>query len=377
MQAKLSSRALLWQILLLGGLLFVGWWLVDNTVTNLQNRNISVGFDFLKQEAGFDISEHLLPYTPTDSYARALGVGILNTLKVSFIAIIFASLVGTFIGILSRSRFHKFGRWYVELFRNLPLLLQVIFWYTVFTSLPRPRVGYEPLPNIFLNNRGFYFPVPEQIMLFLVQVIGFFLLIWLGWNFSKALLNRAKAGTADTLNSRVQHHVAIAGLVATPVIIALLVALPVEWNTPVLNRFNFSSGVKISPEFMALLTALTFYSAAFIAEVVRSGINAVDKGQWEAARSLNLHHNQQLKLVVLPQALRLIIPPLNSIFLNIIKNSSLAVAIGYPDLVSVVNVSINQTGQALEGIALIMATYLTINLTVSAISNWINSRLAT
>lgn len=370
-----NRRTIFWQLLVLA-LVAVGiGWLVSNTTTNLAARDITTGFGFLEQEAGFNISDTVFDYTPEDSYFRAIAVGLANTIKVSLLAILFATAIGTGIGLLSVSLspvLQRFSRGYVELFRNIPLLLQLIFWYTLFTAgLPLPHDAYHPLPGVFVNNRGLYLPTVSNPGTLLWQLLAFGGLVWAGLR----VIRRLQGYTVDTIGAKTTHYVAITGMLLAPLFIAGVLSDPIQWQTPTLGRFNFTGGVKIMPEFMALLVALSLYSGAFIAEVVRSGILAVPTGQWEAAQSLNLSRAQTLRQIILPQALRLVIPPVNSVYLNTIKNSSLAVAIGYPELVSVVNITINQTGQALEGIAIIMAAYLTINLAVSGLSNWVNSRL--
>ncbi|OAN49503.1 amino acid ABC transporter permease [Paramagnetospirillum marisnigri] len=313
-------RGLVYQALVIGGVIAVGGWLVRNTLTNLELRGIATGFGFLGREAGFDISESLIPYTPADTYARALLVGLLNTLLISALGIVFATLIGTAVGVMRLS-----GNWlmarlcgvYVEAVRNVPLLLQLFVWYGLVTTLPGARQALNPLPGVFLSNRGLVIPGLD----------------WSGGGW--------------------------------PVL-----------DLPRLAGFNFTGGLTLSPEFAALLAGLTVYTAAFIAEIVRAGILSVPKGQVEAARALGLSKGQTLRLVVLPQALRVIVPPLTSQYLNVTKNSPLAIAIGYPDLVAVSNTAINQTGQAVESVALVMGVFLCISLGLSALMNWYNKRVA-
>jgi general L-amino acid transport system permease protein len=288
-------------------------WLVHNAAANLEARRIASGFSFLGREAGFQISESpFLRYSASDTYLEALFVGLANTLRVSLIAILAATLLGATVGVFRLSKnflLRTLAAAYVEFIRNSPLLVQLFFWYAVITEgLPAPREALQPLPGVFLTNRGFYFPLPGSV--------------------------------------------------------------------PVLEGFNFSGGMVVTPEFAALLVGLSIYTAAFIAEIVRAGVLAVSRGQWEAAFAIGLTRAQALRRVVMPQALRVIIPPAASQYLNIAKNSSLAVAIGYPDLVAVANTAINQTGQAIEGVAIIMAVYLTISLSISAFMNWYNARIA-
>jgi len=296
------------------------WYFISNAVENLLTRRIASGFGFLTREAGFEIGETtILAYDAADTYLKSLAVGLLNTLRVAALAIVFSTLLGVLMG-FSRLSLNwllaKIAAGYVEVMRNVPLVVQLFFWYAVITeSLPAPAEALSPVPGVFLSNRGFAFPI-------------------------------LAAGT------------------------------PIKLDYPVLSGFNFSGGALLSPEFAALLLGLTLYTAAFIAEIVRAGILSVDRGQFEAAYSLGLNQPQVMRLVILPQALRVIVPPISSQYLNCTKNSSLAVAIGYPDLVSIANTTINQTGQAIEGIAIIMIVYLTISLAISGFMNWYNRRFA-
>ena len=290
----------------------VAWFFISNTLANLEERRIASGFGFLGREAGFEISESaFLTYGAANTYLRALIVGLVNTLSVSVIGIIAATVLGTFIGLARLSRnflLNRLSAIYIEFVRNVPLLVQLFFWYAVITEgMPGPREALSPLPGVFLSNRGLFFPTFASV--------------------------------------------------------------------PELQGFNFVGGMQVSPEFAALLIGLATYTAAFIAEIVRAGVLAVDRGQREAAHALGLTRPQSLRLVILPQALRVIVPPMTSQYLNLTKNSSLAVAIGYPDLVSIANTTMNQTGQAIEGIAIIMAVYLTISLSISAFMNWYNARI--
>jgi general L-amino acid transport system permease protein len=292
--------------------LVVAGFLLHNTVANLDERRIASGFGFLQREAGFEIGESaFLRYGASDSYLRALFVGLINTLRVSLAGIVAATLLGTAIGLFRLSKnflLRNLAGAYVELIRNSPLLVQLLFWYTLITEvLPAPREALHPLPGVFLTNRGIYFP---------------------------------------SLTS-----------------------------TPVLEGFNFAGGMVLTPEFATLLVGLAVYTAAFIAEIVRAGVLSVRRGQWEAALAVGLTRAQSLRHVVMPQALRVVVPPMASQYLNLSKNSSLAVAIGYPDLVSIANTTINQTGQAIEGVAVIMAVYLTLSLSISAFMNWYNARV--
>jgi general L-amino acid transport system permease protein len=304
-------KKLLYQGGALAAVLLLAGFLVSNALDNLAARNIASGFGFLWRESGFEIGETPIAYSAADTYWRALVVGLANTVRVSAFAILLATLLGTAVGLsrLSANLLSRgLGALYVEFIRNTPLLVQLFFWYALISEvLPAPREALQPLPGVFLSNRGMFFPLPG--------------------------------------------------------------------SAPALAGFNFVGGAHLSPEFAALLFGLTIYTAAFIAEIVRAGVLAVGRGQVEAAQALGLPRGPTLRHVVLPQSLRLIVPPLTSQYLNVIKNSSLAVAIGYPDFVSIVNTAINQTGQAIEGVAIIMAAYLTVSLSISAFMNWYNARL--
>jgi general L-amino acid transport system permease protein len=311
-------RGTIYQVLAVGAVIAVGWFLVANTIHNLSTRGIVSGFGFLERSASFAIGETLAAYSPADTFARALFIGLLNTLLVSVLGIALSTILGTAIGVARLSvnwLVARLATVYVESVRNVPLLLQLFLWYTLITQgLPGPREALHLLPGIWLSNRGLIVPAFD----------------WTSLSFT----------------------------------------------APHLAGFNFQGGVALSPELAALLFGLTIYTAAFIAEVVRGGILAVPKGQSEAASALGLSRGQVLRLVILPQALRIIVPPLASQYLNLLKNSSLAVAIGYPDLVSVANTTINITGQAIEGFAIVMAVFVAISLALSALMNWYNRKVA-
>jgi general L-amino acid transport system permease protein len=313
-------RAIVFQALLAATVLLGIWYLISNALDNLQTRRIASGFGFLWRESGFEIGETtFLSYGAADTYLKALAVGLLNTFRVASLAIIFSTMFGVLIGLARLSinwLLAKIAAGYVEVMRNVPLVVQLFFWYAVITEgLPAPAEALRPVPGVFLSNRGLAFPVPASLA-------------------------------------------------------------PISIDYPILSGFNFTGGGFLSPEFTALFLGLALYTAAFIAEIVRAGILAVDRGQFEAAYSLGLNQPQVMRFVVLPQALRVIVPPISSQFLNCSKNSSLAVAIGYPDLVSIANTTINQTGQAIEGITIIMLVYLTISLAISGFMNWYNRRFA-
>lgn len=371
-----SFRAILYQVFVLGLVGLTVWYLVSNLQANLASRNIATGFGFLGLEAGFGISESLVEYSPASTYGRAIFVGILNTLRVAVIGIILATILGTIIGVLRLSKnwlIAKVCSAYVETMRNLPLLLQLFFWYAIITeTLPSARQALNPLPGIFLSQRGINFPVPEFGIAFDLILIG----IALGIIGAVAFRFWARKRQDLTGQQSPVLLVALALLLGLPFLGWLVGGAPTTMSVPELRGFNFRGGASLSPEFAALLVGLTAYTAAFIAEIVRSGILAVTHGQTEASLALGLTRGQTLRLVVLPQALRVIVPPMTSQYLNITKNSSLAVAIGYPDVVSIANTAINQTGQAIEGIALIMAVYLSISLGISLFMNWYNKRIA-
>ena len=368
-------RGIFYQIVVVGLVVLGVWYLVSNTLHNLSVRNIATGFDFLAREAGFAIGESVLSYTPEDTYSRALTVGLLNTLRAAAIGIVLATLLGTIIGIARLSSnwlVAKLASVYVEVMRNVPLLLQLFFWYAIISeSFPGVRQAYNPVSGVFLSNRGLKFPALEGDGLTWLAV-GFVVAVAL----ILALANWSRRRQERTGELFPVWRTALALIVACPLLAWWVSGADLSLNVPQLKGFNFQGGMTLTPEFAALLLGLVIYTAAFIAEVVRSGIQAVSHGQWEAAESLGLRRSMALRLIVLPQALRVIIPPMTSQYLNLTKNSSLAVAIGYPDIVSVVNTTLNQTGQAIEGIMLIMAAYLTVSLSISLFMNWYNARIA-
>ncbi len=309
----MKARRIALQAAALAAVVAIAWFFIHNTAVNLEARRIASGFGFLSREAGFEIGEKFfLSYSAADSYLRALAVGVLNTLGVALVGIVFATFLGTAVGLARLSPnflLRSLSAAYVEFFRNVPLLVQLFFWYALITEgLPHPREALSPLPGVFLSNRGILLPSLE--------------------------------------------------------------------GAPRLEGFNFVGGTAITPEFAALLAGLSVYTAAFIAEIVRAGVLSVERGQWEAAQAVGLTRGEALRHVIVPQALRVVVPPLASQYLNLTKNSSLAVAIGYPDLVSIANTTMNQTGQAIEGIAIIMGVYLTISLSISAFMNWYNARIS-
>ncbi|UTD29224.1 amino acid ABC transporter permease [Bradyrhizobium sp. WD16] len=356
------------QIAFVALLVWLGYEVVANARANLQAQRVASGFGFLSNTAGFGVSQSLISYSETDSYSRVFVVGLLNTLIVSLIGIVFATIVGFVIGLGRLSPNWLLARLagaYVEIVRNLPLLFQILFWYlAVLASLPNPRQGISLFGVAFLSNRGFVVPSPEPQAGFTAFVVALLLAI------VGVLLLRRYAMRQHLDKGRVVRiwPAVVALLVGLPLLAAVFTGAPITFDVPVLRGFNFSGGLRIIPEFVALTLALSIYTAAFIAEIVRAGVLSVHKGQMEAGASLGLSRGTVLRLVVVPQALRVILPPLTNQYLNLIKNSSLAVAIGYPDLFSVfAGTTLSQTGQAIEIIAITMGVYLLISLVTSAL----------
>jgi len=370
-------RALFFQVLVLGAVIALSVFLINNVLVNLERRGIASGFEFLSSTAGFGIIMHLIDYSEESSYGRAFLVGLLNTLLVSALGIFFATILGFVVGLSRLSSNWLVARLagvYVEIVRNIPLLLQIFFWYfAMIVPLPLPRQSMDIGGTIFLNNRGLYFPVPIFEAGFSIVLLALFIAI-----VTVILVKRwARRRREATGQHFATFYFSIATMVILPLIAVILTDFPVSWEFPVLRGFNFVGGFVIIPELMALLIALSIYTASFIAEIVRAGVQSVGRGQVEAAYSLGLKPGQTLRLVIIPQALRVIVPPLSSQYLNLTKNSSLAVAIAYPELVSVfMGTVLNQTGQAIEVIAITMAVYLTISLAISFFMNWYNRSIA-
>ncbi|HKA70302.1 MAG TPA: amino acid ABC transporter permease [Xanthobacteraceae bacterium] len=369
-------RGIFYQVVLFVVVLWLGYEFVVNARDNLRAAKIATGFGFLDNTAGFSINQTLIPYTEADSYGRVFVVGLLNTLLVAAIGIVLATILGFIVGISRLSSnwlLQRLAGAYVELIRNLPLLFQILFWYlAVLGALPGPRQSISVLGEAFINNRGLFIPRPifgdgsavvlSAFALAVVAAIG--VRIW---------ARRRQEGTGQQFPVL---WTALGLVVGVTVLAAAATGFPISFEAPVLRGFNFAGGMRVIPEFVALLIALVTYTAAFIAEIVRAGILAVSRGQTEAAYSLGLRPGQALRLVVVPQALRVIIPPLTSQYLNLTKNSSLAVAIGYPDLFAVfAGTTLNQTGQAIEIIVITMAVYLTISLVTSLLMNLYNARV--
>ena len=370
-------KDVLLQAALLAGVATVLGGMAWNASVALERQHIASGFGFLNTTAGFDIVQSLVRFDETSTYGRVLLVGFLNTLLVAIVGVAFATVLGLLIGIGQLSSnwlVAKLCRAYVETLRNIPLLLQLFFWYfAALRALPAPRDSWTLFGEVFLNNRGLYVPKPEAAagfeLVFGVFLAGVFVCIALAsWR------NRHREQTGQQVSILVP---AVGLLVALPLVVSAVLDFPVGFSRPVLQGFNFENGVVILPEFIALVVALATYTASYIAEIVRAGIQGVPRGQLESSLALGLTRSQALRLVLLPQALRQIVPPLTSQYLNLTKNSSLAVAIAYPDLVSVfAGTTLNQTGQAIEIIAITMGVYLVLSLTTSALMNWYNSRIS-
>lgn len=372
-QEQLSG--LLWQIAVVGIAVLIVAWLWSNAIHNLSVRRISTGFAFLGREAGMPIADSWLAYSPKNTYFRAFLVGIVNTLRVAVIGIVLATVVGTLVGIARLSSnwlLSRLAAVYVEVLRDLPLLLQLLFWYVLMQGLPAARAAWKPIEGVFLSNRGLVLPsIPiDEANLWVLGTAAAGLIAL------DALRRRLIARQMQDGQSRRLWPYALILIIGLPALVSA--ALGASWTVemPQLRGFNFVGGLTLSPEYFALLVALVTYTSAFIAEIVRSGIQAVSRGQWDAAQALGLRRGFVLRHIVLPQALRVIIPPMTSQYLNLTKNSSLAVAVGYQDIVSIANTTLNQTGQAIEAIALIMAVFLTISLGISFFMNWYNARIA-
>ncbi|MGR5409727.1 amino acid ABC transporter permease [Vibrio sp. PNB22_8_1] len=370
-------RSALFQIIAIAALVFFFYTIINNALTNLNARGIATGFDFLNQEAGFGIGLTLIEYDETFSYGRTFFIGLLNTALVSVLGIILATIIGFVMGIARLSSnwlISRLAAVYIETFRNIPLLLQIFFWYfAVLQALPSPRQSISLGEVIFLNVRGLFLPSPVM-----GHGSGFVIAAFILGVLASLLIGRwAKNKQRLTGQQTPMVRIVLGLVVGLPLLVYFLASMPISLDYPELKGFNFRGGISIIPELAALLLALSVYTASFIAEIVRSGINAVSHGQTEAAMSLGLPRAKTLKLVVIPQAMRIIIPPLTSQYLNLTKNSSLAMAIGYPDLVSVfAGTTLNQTGQAIEIIAMTMGVYLTLSLITSALMNVYNRKVA-
>jgi general L-amino acid transport system permease protein len=370
-----AFRGIIYQLVAAGAIAAVAWFLIHNTLVNMQARGIQSGFDFLNQAAGFDIGESLYAFDSGESYWRAFLVGVTNTLRVAVLGIILATILGTLLGVGRFSRnalVRGLCLSYVEFFRNIPVLLQLLMWYVILTEVLPSSADAWTLGPLFLSKGGLNYPIPVWATGQLWAAYGLLPGVLLAWAYRRWAIRQFEAtGRAKSM-------------VLVPLVILLFASLagwalggaPTEFNSPVKGDFSIENGGALTPEFLAVLMGLTLYTASFIAEVVRGGISSVARGQGEAAAALGLNRNQEMRLVMLPQALRVIIPPLTNQYLNLTKNSSLAVAIGYPDVVSIANTALNQTGRAVECISLVMLVYLATSLGTSLLMNWYNSRAA-
>jgi general L-amino acid transport system permease protein len=370
-----AFRGLMWQVIAIAVILLVGWWLTSNTLENMRTRGIKSGFDFLTQPAGFDIGESLFAFDSNNPYWKAFAVGVSNTLRVAIIGIIFTTILGTLIGV---GRFSRNGlvrglcMSYVELFRNVPILIQLLVWYLLFTELLPDAAGAWQVGNVFLSKGGLTYPQPIWATGHLTMLAGGVVGIVVAWLYRRW----AKAKFEATGQLRSLFWVPLMIVIAVAVLGWLIGGAPSAVELPKKGEFAIEGGASLTPEFLSVLLGLTTYTASFVAEVVRSGIQSVPRGQSEAAAAIGLSRGQEMQKILLPQALRVIIPPMTNQYLNLTKNSSLAVAIGYPDVVSISNTALNQTGRAVECVSIIMLVYLTTSLTTSLFMNWYNARSA-
>lgn len=362
-------RSIFIQMLLLG--LFVGliWWLAGNAVSNLVARGIPVGFDFLSNPANFPISESFLDYDGQDSFLWAYVVGLSNTVLIAVLTIVAATIAGLFVGLARRSSHPVLSRIadvYVNTVRNMPLVVQLLFWYVLgTTSLPHARDALEPLSGVFISVRGIFLPA----LIFSGPVIW---VLWLAICVPIIFVVFRRVVFA----SRWRSAASLGGFVVLAGAVCQIANVTVNVEVPQLEGFNFSGGLRLSVELVSLLIGMTIYTAAYIGEIIRGGIDAVDRGQWEAARSLGLSEKHVLMHIILPQALRIIIPPLTTQYISTVKNTTLALAVGYPELSLVVGTVINQTGQAIESILILLGSFLLLNLLVSVFMNWCNKKVA-
>jgi general L-amino acid transport system permease protein len=369
-------RGIFFQALVVVLLVAGVWWIAHNVIANLTRLHIASGFGFLKGRAGFDISESAIAYSSDSTYGRAILVGFLNTVIVAIVGIITATIIGFIVGIGRLSQnwlIRKICTVYVEVFRNIPPLLVIFFWYSgVLAVLPAPRDSINLPFGSFLNQRGFYFPRAVwgdgSWLIFVALLVG----IAMAWFVARKARQRQMA----TGQQFPVLWTALALIVGLPLLAYALSGFPLTFDYPKQSTFNLTGGFQVRPEFLSLYLALSCYTAAFIAEIVRAGIRGVSKGQTEAAGALGLRPGSILRLVVVPQAMRIVIPPLTSQYLNLTKNSSLAIAIGYPDLTATAGTVLNQTGQAVEGVVIMMVIYLAISLLTSLVMNWFNAKMA-
>ena len=370
-----ALRGLVYQALALGLIALALWYLAHNTLINMRARGIQSGFDFLLQTAGFDIGESLFAFDSSEKYWRAFLVGLTNTLRVALLGIIFTTLLGTLVGVGRFSRnalVRGLCSAYVEVFRNIPILLQLLMWYLLFTELLPDAAEAWQAGSVYLSKGGINFPIPIWAAGHGWALIGLLAGAVAAWVYRRWAFAQFEA--SGQLRSMVLLPLAL--LVLGAFAGWLAGGAPSDYDLPKRGEFAIENGGSLTPEFVAVLLGLTVYTAAFVAEVVRAGIQSVAQGQSEAAAALGLSRGQEMRLVMLPQALRVIIPPLTNQYLNLTKNSSLAVAIGYPDVVSIANTAINQTGRAVECITIVMAIYLSTSLLTSLLMNWYNTRAA-
>ncbi len=370
-----AFRGLIYQIVSISVVVGAGWWLAANTLHNMQVRGIQSGFDFLLGPAGFDIGESLYTFDSSHPYWQAFLIGLTNTLRVAILGIILTTILGTLLGIGRFSRnalVRGLCYAYVEFFRNVPVLLQLLMWYLLFTDALPDAVDAWALGPMFLSKGGLSFPIPLWATGHLWALYGLIAGAFVAWGYRKWAFRQFEA----TGKLRSMFWLPVLMLLLGAALGWLAGGAPAEFDSPIKGEFAIEKGGALTPEFLSVLIGLTVYTAAFVAEVVRAGISSVARGQGEAAAALGLSPNQSMQLVQLPQALRVIIPPMTNQFLNLTKNSSLAVAIGYPDVVSIANTALNQTGRAVECIAIVMLVYLTTSLTTSLLMNWYNTRSA-
>ena len=369
-----AFRGVLYQVLAITLIFVAGAYLLSNTLENMRARGIKSGFDFITQPAGFGIGESVIPFDSAESYGKAFLVGLSNTFRVAVVGIIAATLLGTLLGIGRLSRnflLRGLSSAYVDLIRNVPLLLQLFIWYFVMTELLPPiETALQPMPDVFFSKNGLQFPHPTWSDGHVFTLIGFVASLFGCWAWSRFAKRRFEA-TGQVVPVLLPALLVIIGVTALGWLVG---GAPAGLDVPEKTEINVVGGGAVTPEYLTVLLGLVIYTAAYIAEVVRAGIQSVPYGQHEASAALGLSRGQALRLVQLPQALRVIIPPMTNQYLNLTKNSSLAVAVGYPDLVSISNTSLNQTGRAIECIALVMACYLTLSLLTSAAMNAYNKR---
>ena len=368
-------RAIFYQLLVVAFVLIGGWILISNTMANLARLGVASGFGFLERPSGFDIGQTLIDYSAASTFGRAFLVGFLNTIVVAVVGIVLATIIGFTMGIARLSHnwlVSTLATIYVEVVRNIPLLLQLLLVYVVIVhALPQPRESATLLDALLLNTSGLFVPKPVP-----QDGFGVFAIVTLLALAAIPILLRWAAKVRERTGQSVRTLPWVLGLLALIVLVYFVMGRPLLWDLPVMGKFRPSGGMQINPEFVALVLGLSIYTGAFITEIVRSGILSVSKGQWEAAGSLGLSRGQTLRFIVVPQALRVIIPPQTNQYLNLTKNSSLAVAIGYPDFFAIAGTINNQTGQAVEVVAITMGVYLLLSLVTSYFMNWYNARMA-